>query len=229
MIKVVNIFAITINEHINECIYNKLMSLISHEKNERIKRYRFLDDIKRTLYGDILIRYLICKANKMKNDEIIINRNKFGKPFIKDLTDFHFNISHSGEWVVCATNNKEVGIDVERIKNIDLNIAKRHFSEFEYKSLMKQRNKIDYFYELWTLKESYIKYIGTGLQLPLNSFSIKIKNDLAILEPYSKNIYFKRYQLKGKYKLSVCTKKSRFAENIRYYSIKDILESNILY
>ena len=167
-----------------------------------------MDDSKRTLYGDLLVRYLACNKLKIHNNELVFCYNEFGKPFLKNYSDFHFNISHSGVWVVCEISKKKVGIDIEQMKWIDLDIAKRFLSESEYKMLMSQPEyaRTEYFYNLWTLKESYIKCVGKGLPIPLNHFSISFDDHLISIVPTtSPAMYFSQIFLDNEYKLSVCS------------------------
>ncbi|MCL0028295.1 hypothetical protein M1M88_01070 [Peptococcaceae bacterium] len=42
--------------------------------------------------------------------------NDYGKPFLKNTNDLYFNVSHSGEWVVCAIHHHPIGIDIEQVK-----------------------------------------------------------------------------------------------------------------
>jgi 4'-phosphopantetheinyl transferase len=93
--------------------------------------------------------------------------------------NIHFNISHAGEWVLCAISNTEIGIDIELIQPIDLDIAKYYFSEVEYMDLQRKEGaeKVSYFFDLWTLKESYIKARGMGLSIPLKDFCIRITHE----------------------------------------------------
>lgn len=85
----------------------------------------------------------------------------------------YFNISHSGKYVVCAVGDSEMGIDVQKevmLKEEELlQLCNRFFTEFEFRSLQSSKNRIDYFHKLWTLKESYIKYLGTGMYCRLNT------------------------------------------------------------
>jgi phosphopantetheinyl transferase len=88
----------------------------------------------------------------------------------------HFNISHSGGHVVCAVCDEPVGIDVEVVKPIDMNIANRFFSEDERERIFSgpedERGRLGLFYDVWTRKESFIKMTGEGLSRPLKAFSV---------------------------------------------------------
>ncbi|MCU5539987.1 4'-phosphopantetheinyl transferase superfamily protein, partial [Bacillus cereus] len=149
--------------------------------------------------------------------------NKYGKPFVEKISDFHFNVSHSGEWVVCTTANFNVGIDIEKVSEIEgFKLAKEFFSAEEFYDIsnMNSDEKINYFYDLWTLKESYIKTIGKGLYTPLNSFSIKKESRTSIsYKNIPKNFYFKQYNIDPNYKLSACATRDEFPQEI---IIKDI-------
>ena len=198
----VEIYAIRIDEPIEEETFNQFLSCVSEEKRERIKRFHFVENAKRTLYGDLMVRSLICGKLKLHNDKLTFCCNEYGKPFLEGYPDFHYNISHSGDWVVCAISEKEIGIVIEKIKSVDFDIAKRFFSDVEYKLLMSQPEdlKTNYFYDIWTLKESYIKYKGKGLSIPLNSFSIISKDTTNILSENIQSVYFLRVLLDQKYK-----------------------------
>ncbi len=149
--------------------------------------------------------------------------NEYGKPFVENFSDFHFNLSHSGEWVVCTTANFNVGIDIEKGSEIEaFKLAHEFFSEEDFYDIsnMNSDEQINYFYDLWTLKESYIKTIGKGLYIPLNSFSIKKESRTLIsYKNIPKNFYFKQYNIDSNYKLSACATRDEFPQEI---IIKDI-------
>lgn len=70
-----------------------------------------------------------------------------------------------------------MGVDVERIRSADLKIARRFFTDNEYRYITKTGSDIDIrFFEIWTKKEAFIKYIGKGLSIPLNSFDVFDEN-----------------------------------------------------
>ena len=223
----IEIYTLNIKELIAKVDYQNLLSFVSKDKKERISKFRFIEDAKRTLYGDILARYLACKKLNICNEQLNFQNNKFGKPYLKNYPDFHFNISHSGDWVVCATSNKEVGIDVEQIKPIDLDIAKRFFSNSEYQDLIVKEENIQttYFYDIWTLKESYIKYIGKGLSMSLDSFSIVREEDkirIQLKECITPNLM--QYPIDTGYKLSICGEEIIFDKNIQQVKLKEIFK-----
>jgi phosphopantetheine--protein transferase-like protein len=67
---------------------------------------------------------------------------------------------------------------VEEIKPIDLKIARRFFTKREHAHLLEwpEALRTERFFELWTMKESYIKLKGAGLSLPLSSFDVLDEN-----------------------------------------------------
>lgn len=168
------LYAINIEDCISPEKYEEWLHIVTDEQRARIKRFRFLADAKRTLYGEILIRYLACKKLHIRNRDIEIERNVYGKPSLRNYCNFHYNISHAGSWVISAISDQLVGADIEQVKSIDLGIAKRYFSKSEYESIMSEskENRQNVFYQFWTAKESYVKYMGKGLSMPLNSFSV---------------------------------------------------------
>ena len=174
----VEVFAIKLNMKNRGLTLEELYSYISKEKIKKIRKYKKVEDIYRSAIGEALIRMIIIRKFGLNNKEINFSFNKYGKPFIKKISNFYFNISHSGEWVVCGIGKTPLGIDIEKIDQLDINIAKHFFSKQEYNDIYHKKNdRLEYFYSIWTLKESYIKALGKGLHIPLNSFTIKINHN----------------------------------------------------
>ena len=84
--------------------------------------------------------------------------NKFDKPISNNI---FFNISHSKGVVVLVTSKtREVGVDIEHIRETNVDLINFISSEEEKEFI---RNEID-FYSIWTNKESLVKCLGTGLK-----------------------------------------------------------------
>jgi 4'-phosphopantetheinyl transferase len=225
----IEIYAIRLKENLNHSMYNKGMAIISDAKCERIKKYHNLKAAQRVLFAEVLLRNIICDKLKIKNTDIDLYYNEYGKPFLEKY-NLNFNISHSGNWVVCAVNEDHIGIDIEQIQPIDyIDIADNFFSSDESKDLNNkvESDRLAYFYDLWTLKESYVKAEGKGLSIPLHSFTMAIDNEcikLTNIYP-SERYFFKQYLIDNNYKLSVCAKNNKFPSNVIIQEIDELLDS----
>ena len=110
-----------------------------------------------------LAKKSIAEVLNIDPESIRFRTTKAGKPYAENL-NIEFSISHSGNIAVCAISDKPVGIDIELIKDVSFNVAKRLFTPDEQKyvfekwDVSKQR-----FYEVWTRKEAYVKKIGRGI------------------------------------------------------------------
>ena len=150
--------------------FDTMLRLVQLEKQKRIKRFHFFKDAQNCLLGEILVRVLICCATGLKNKQIEFSTNAYGKPFLAAISHLHFNISHAGRYVACAVDDVSVGVDIEQIKPIEQKIAERFFTLDETMYIM--ADFLPRFYEIWTKKESQIKWEGKGLYKALTSFSV---------------------------------------------------------
>ncbi|EMC47450.1 4'-phosphopantetheinyl transferase family protein [Streptococcus mutans] len=195
------IFKIRSQKPLEDRMFFSLLELIEEEDRKQILRYQFWQDRQRSLLGHLLSRYAIIQEYALTNKEIQIRRHAYGKPYIKDYSQIHYNISHSGEWVVVAIGKSPIGIDVEnRREDWDL-IGERVLSESEkYWSQNSYKRKAI----LWTIKEAYVKYLGIGLSKSLNSFSIDIKRKIIteVQKPFQTN--FDYFVLDNDYVCSEC-------------------------
>lgn len=221
------VYAIKLDKPLDKSRFERLLSYVSTEKREKISRFHKFDDAQTTLIADILIRYLLCKELKIRNNLLKFGTNEYGKPFLINYKDIHFNISHSYKWVVCCISTNWVGIDIEKISPIDISIAEQFFSKIEFEELNSKNTfeKEVYFYDLWTLKESYIKAIGKGLSIPLDSFTLRIdKEDQITVSAInnSEHYYFRQYNIDEDYKMAVCSSKNEFPHYVNYINLIDL-------
>lgn len=104
-------------------------------------------------------------------------RNPCGKPYLLPPAELYVNWSHSGDFVLCALADREVGVDLQEMhKEPGEALVKRTLQPEElcfYQSIPpRQRRQV--FYQYWTLKESYLKALGTGFRTSLNDFYIEM-------------------------------------------------------
>jgi 4'-phosphopantetheinyl transferase len=115
--------------------------------------------------------------------DIRFGENSFGKPFVDETNGGRvpeFNVSHAGGLVLVGVcESRRVGIDVEEIRPIDdlSSIAKSHYTSQERAFIFGQasEHRLRAFFRCWTRKEAYVKGLGTGLSIPLDSFETHIQ------------------------------------------------------
>jgi 4'-phosphopantetheinyl transferase len=188
---------------------DSIISRMPEEQRVMYGQYVETKGGRRNLLGNLLVRNVISNKMRIKCHAIDIVRDKYGKPFHcnapSNMPRVNFNVSHSGQWIVCAFSDCPVGVDVQRIRPIDCDIARRIYSKEEYQKLQSKsrEEKLSYFYELWTFKESYIKAVGMGLSIPLNSFTVEIENNTATIKN-NNDLHLRQYELGEEYKMAVC-------------------------
>lgn len=195
----------------------------------RVRNRQNLTSKLQTVAGELLARYSVGHYLGKPDQEINIVFGENGKPRIGNLADAHFNISHSGHYVVCAVATTEIGIDVERIRKVNLRIAERFFSSSEIADLMasEEGNRMQYFITLWTIKESYLKAIGRGLTQHLNSFTIVKNNESYLLtgNNEAEGYGIETQQLDPDYMMAVCAPLPYSPSEIRHVTLNDIIKT----
>lgn len=139
----------------------------SGERRARAARYRFRIDALRCLAAEALLRHALGERHGLPAAAIRLAAEPDGKPWLPDHPGIHFNLSHSGPWVACAVHDGPVGLDVEEVRSRDSLPAERVLAPGEFRRFqaLPPAPARDYFYRLWTLKESLLKAMGTGLGL----------------------------------------------------------------
>ncbi len=143
------------------------------------------------------------------DEDTPLARGRKGKPFLAERPDIHFNLSHSKGIAACIVSEHECGIDCEEVREYRPAVVKRAFSESERimieEAPPEERDLL--FFRLWTLKESYVKAIGTGISYPLNTLEFSFEGDSIISS--QTDCRFRQIIIDGgKYAVAICEKMS---------------------
>ncbi len=86
--------------------------------------------------ADVLSRKMIERMTGIEAQKLDIRIGPYGKPYVFNRSGIEFNVSHSVEYVACIVSDKPCGIDIEKIDKWDLSMAKRFFTENEYRCIV---------------------------------------------------------------------------------------------
>lgn len=136
-------------------------------RKEKVLSFHHKMDQDMALAGDILTRKVVTKHLGILQEYVIIDYNKYGKPFVKNRPDFYYNISHKGNTIVLATSNRCIGIDIEPIQMPNEMVINYCYTKEEKERIHGAVSAAYEYTQLWTLKESYVKNIGVGMNYPL--------------------------------------------------------------
>jgi 4'-phosphopantetheinyl transferase len=202
--------------------------VLPEERQERIKRLSHAGIAKKKVLSGIFLQYGLSKTLGMDIKDIRYGYGSQGKPYLDCRIKnnqcggvlqekphmegggkrLEFNLSHSGKYAVLAVSDQPVGIDVERMKKNRLSVAKRCFCPEEYEDIVQAGDEWEQnirFLEYWTMKEAYVKRIGEGLRIPLNSFRIlREDNGLSTVEGEEDLWFATGFLEQGSYGVSVC-------------------------
>lgn len=170
--------------HLTPQDYDILYAQASPERQQKADRYLRQEDKLRCVVADALIRHAVKEALDLPHFQVEPDAN--GKPHLKDVEGFHYNLSHAGSYVAIAYGPTPVGLDIEQYRfDADTDaLARRFYTPDEQiclRLLLPDQRK-ERFFQIWTAKESILKYWGTGLRRSLDSFStLTIEKDTGIV------------------------------------------------
>ena len=181
-------------EGISEAEFEEMYALCSRERQEKADGIK--PDMKRKQsIGAGYLLSMLKKRFSIGEEPVILTG---GKPVFEKNAQVQFSISHSYETVLLAFGKRPLGADIEYVKEANIKIAKRFFTDEEYIRISEQEEKAqgDMFCRIWTGKEAVVKAAGGGLILPLNGFSVLEKNVDLLGKRYE--LYRRKFEIKGR-------------------------------
>lgn len=162
------IYAVDCTPWLDENAVADALPYLDEKRRNRIRRLRI--PLKRAQC--VAAGLLLTKALGKDGIAPDLTYGENGKPHLTDAPDTHFSITHSDKWVFLAVSDGEIGIDAQMPRRVCPRLAARSTSPEEL-SWVKENTEPN-FTRLWTMKEAYLKYTGTGLTIPIREVTISI-------------------------------------------------------
>ncbi|GAB3222939.1 4'-phosphopantetheinyl transferase family protein [Spirosoma arcticum] len=142
-----------------------LRGLLSPDEIERAARYRRPSDQLRFSCARGLLRVVLSRYTNQPPDRIEFVAGLNRKPGLKGSAGWHFNVSHSGDWILIVVGKVHVGVDLEWVSPdfsfqdllpVSFSAAEQHYIDSCSDARL-------CFYQLWTRKEALVKATAKGM------------------------------------------------------------------
>ncbi len=172
-----HLYSTVFPEPLSPAVFQQLLNHLPAGLQQKVLAYRRWQDAYGSLFGKLLLRTALRQAG-LPGELTDLRITPFGRPYLEVGQDASggsadFNISHSGNRVVCILSTQgRVGIDLEEIRDVAIDDFQSQFTAAEWSAITRAASPLQVFYHYWTAKESLIKADGRGLQIPLTSIDI---------------------------------------------------------
>ena len=161
-----------------ENVFSAHLASLPVEIKNRLLKFKRWEDAHASLFGKLLLKKGLTDLG-MNGDLSDLTYSDYGRPYFEHLPDF--NISHSGQHVVCAfAANGKIGIDVEQVQPVCFDTFKNIFNDEEWRHIKGAEDSNKEFFYYWSAKESIVKADGRGINIPLKT--IHFSNGVGSLE-----------------------------------------------
>ena len=164
---------------VEDCI-----STLSDDERERASRFRFEHLTTAFTLSRGILRVLLGRYLAIEPAHVRFAYGTRGKPRLAfPESPLEFNLAHSGRFAAYAfAVGCELGVDIEEVRPISdqESIVRRFFSPEECEEWLEldSSQRDEAFFRCWTRKEAYIKALGDGLSMPLDSFRVSLRPEV---------------------------------------------------
>lgn len=205
---------------ISERLCEVLFPLLDRWRLEKVIAMKHEEERLRSIHAGLLLRYAFLTQGYSEElwQRIEIAQGNHGKPYFSNCSGFFYSLSHSGEWVLCAVDDRETGVDIQKVGKRKMAVAKRFYAREEYQRLLQYEPDIERqtaeFYRIWAAKESCVKLTGRGIGAGINGY---VTDDayMHVKDRKENSSFFIRlYEDIPGYAICACSRQERFPERI---------------
>ena len=205
---------------VSDGLCERLCPLLDKSRAEKVAAMKHHKERLRSLFAGLLLRYAFLAQGYSEQQwkEASIAKGCHGKPYLVDFKGFSYSLSHSGEWVLCAVDDKEIGADIQEAGTPKLAVAKRFYAGEEYQRLLQYASDLDRqtaeLYRIWTAKESCVKLTGRGIGAGISRY-VTDSTYMHIKDIVENSLFFIRlYEGIPGYMICVCSRCECFPKHI---------------
>lgn len=189
---------------------------LSGYRLEKLKKQKLLSAGKLGVGAELLLIKALETAAPELSPPLPIVCGEGGKPALSG-GGLYFNLSHSGVYAACAVSDCPVGLDIQSEREHKERLAERFFSAQERIFIAGSGNRDYAFTQIWSMKESCVKLLATGLQTPLSSFTVDTEKGRTEID--GRRLFFHHCLLHGCH-LSVCSENEADIRSVHVHLIK---------
>ena len=143
-----------------EAEVQRMLPLVDEQRRTEALRYRHIFGQIACLKSWLMLKELLkpLGINNLK-----IDKNEHGKPYLIRYPEVHFNLSHSKNGIAVVVDFSPVGIDIESFRKSNLSLLQKTMNPAEAAWIRASSDPVEAFTQYWTKKEAVVKLRGTGL------------------------------------------------------------------
>ncbi len=153
---------IYIDEDARKLVVEDAVNMVSEQRHEKALRFVRHSDQQLSLSAYLLLLRGLREEYGVSQPPVF-SFNENGKPFIDNMPDVHFSLSHSKYVTACAIDDSPIGIDIEIIRPVDHDLMEYTMNDDELRIILASDDKNVAFFRYWTQKEAILKLTGEGI------------------------------------------------------------------
>ena len=135
---------------------------ISEQRREQALKFKYELGKRLCVLAYQLLKRGLAEVYGIRENPVF-EYNEHGKPMIVGHPEIFFNLSHCKEAAICVVSDQPVGVDVESVRSFNESLVRYTMNEAEVEEIESAEDQAVAFIRLWTMKESALKLIGTGI------------------------------------------------------------------
>ena len=177
------------------------------------------------LISRVLVKTVLADKLGISPHEVTLLLHPNGKPFVQGSKAVYFNLTHSADVIILAvTEEGEIGVDIEQVDRefewmrVDSVLDLSEIEWIKEKELTDSSSVFQRFFQIWTLKEAYIKCTGEGMSRHLKKLNFHVLPepiqflDLTHNAQKTEEYYFESYIYESNFIFSICLQQSHSLE-----------------
>ena len=161
-------YKLLISNDIHDFNLQEALDEISASRREKALKFKHEQGQRECVLAYLLLKRALKEVYGIdENPELI--EQEGGKPMLKDHPEIHFNLSHCKSAVACVIGDEPVGVDIERIRNYNAQLARHTMNDKELQEIKASTDEARAFIRLWTKKETVLKLTGEGIRSDLKT------------------------------------------------------------